>query len=52
MTKEQMLHRAEKLIEAADGYADDERVRWAGDYWLACTLRDMADTLIEDADQA
>ncbi len=52
MTKEQMLHRAEKLIEAADGYADDERVRWAGDYWLAGALRETADILIENADQA
>lgn len=52
MTKEQMLHRAEKLIEAADGYADNERVYWSGHYWLACSLRETADILIENADQA
>lgn len=35
------------MIHAADGYADDEVVRYNGELWLAGRLREEADDMIE-----
>ena len=51
MTNEQKLARAAAMIDKADGYADDERVYFAGEYWSAWNLRDTADWLIEQAEE-
>lgn len=48
--KERALRKAEALIAAADGYADDEKIYVSGIWITAWTARDMADTLIENAD--
>lgn len=43
----EVLNQAQAMISAADGYADDENVRFAGDIWSAGNLREQADDLIE-----
>lgn len=39
---------ADRMIAAADGYADDEVVRYNGELWLAGRLREEADDLLEE----
>lgn len=41
------LEQARAMIEAADGFADDEMVWFAGHQWIACCLREIADDIID-----
>lgn len=41
------MEQANAMIDAADGYADDEMVMFAGQLWSAWRLRDMADDIID-----
>ena len=41
------MEHANAMIAAADGYADDEMVMFAGQLWSAWCLRDMADDIID-----
>ncbi len=41
------MEQANAMIDAADGYADDEMVWFAGHQWNACRLREIADDIID-----
>jgi hypothetical protein len=41
------MEQANAMIDAADGYADDELAMFAGQLWSAWRLRDMADDIID-----
>jgi hypothetical protein len=43
MTDEEI---ASAMLEAADGFADDELVWYGGHQWSACMLRDRADAIM------
>jgi hypothetical protein len=45
---EAIMEQANAMIVAADGYADDEMVWFAGHQWSASRLREDADDLIDD----
>ena len=47
MTKDQMGEQATAMFDAADGYADDELVWFAGHQWSAGRLRELGDEMIE-----
>jgi hypothetical protein len=41
------MEQANAMLDAADGYADDEMVWFAGHQWSACRLREIADDIID-----
>jgi hypothetical protein len=43
-----IMDQANDMIAAADGYADDEMVWFAGHQWSAGRLREDADQMIDD----
>ena len=43
-----IMEQANAMAAAADGYADDELVWFAGHQWSAARLREDADDLIDD----
>lgn len=43
-----IMEQANAMIAAADGYADDDLVWFAGHQWSAGRLREQADDLIDD----
>lgn len=44
---EAIMEQANAMIDAADGYADDEMVWFAGHQWSASRLREDADEMID-----
>ena len=46
MTLKELI--ADRMIAAADGYADDEFARYGGELWLAGRLREEADDILEE----
>lgn len=47
MTPIELIEQADEMIAAADGYADDELVWFAGHQWSAYRLREIADEIID-----
>jgi hypothetical protein len=47
MTLHDINEQVEAMIAAADGYADDEMVWFAGHQWSAGRLREEADDMID-----
>ena len=41
------IEQAHAMLDAADGFADDEMVWFAGHQWSACLLREIADDIID-----
>ena len=41
------MEQANAMLDAADGYADDEMVWFGGHQWSACILRERADAIID-----
>lgn len=41
------MEQANAMLAAADGFADDEMVWFAGHQWSACRLREIADDIID-----
>lgn len=41
------MEQANAMLDAADGFADDELVWFAGHQWSACLLRERADEIID-----
>ena len=44
---DEQMEQANAMLDAADGFADDELVWFAGHQWSACLLRERADEIID-----
>ena len=45
---DELAEQIRAMVEAADGYADDELVWFSGHQWSAYRLRELADDMIDN----